>query len=339
MPSAVVFAVSAANRWLAVFSVVALVVLGVAALARRAARRTADDNNGSRAIRRRAGALVALGPLIGLALAPSPGTLTVVAALGAVALAGIGLLIEPSPRADRLTMTVSIVAAGVATVAGAEFGPTGVPVLDVVFGFLFVLVVTQAADGLGNVDGLAPGLGTASAAGLFALAAFGAQDDLATVALGLSTACFAFLAFNLRPASLYIGRAGRLAIGYSLAVGVLAVDVGPERAAPARHATPARRGLARRQRGGRPRPAPPATVTRDAPHRSPRAPTGGTRLVDRRGRHPPRARAGRPRHHRRVRRPCRVVDLGRRRGRRGRDRSSSPPKPRAGQSTVTRRPA
>jgi UDP-N-acetylmuramyl pentapeptide phosphotransferase/UDP-N-acetylglucosamine-1-phosphate transferase len=227
MPSdAVVFAVSAANRWLAVFSVVALVVLGVGAFARQAARR-AGDGAGNRSIRRRAGALVAIGPLVGLALAPSPDTLTVVAGLGAGVLAAIGLWIERSPRADRLTMTVSVIAAGVAAAAGAEFGPTGVPVFDVGFGFLFVLVVTQAADGLGNVDGLAPGLGAASAAGLFALAGFGGQDDLATVALGLFAACFSFLAFNLRPASLYVGRGGRLAIGYALAVGVLAVDVRP----------------------------------------------------------------------------------------------------------------
>jgi UDP-N-acetylmuramyl pentapeptide phosphotransferase/UDP-N-acetylglucosamine-1-phosphate transferase len=227
MPSgAVVLAVSAANRWLAVFSVVALVVLGAGALARQAARRV-TDTTGSRAIRRRAGALVAVGPLVGLALAPSPDTLTVVAGVGAAVLAGLGVWIERSRRADRLTMTASVVAAAVAAAAGAEFGPTGVPVFDVVCGFLFVLVVVQAADGLGNVDGLAPGLGAASAAGLFALTGFGGQDDLATVALGLLAACFAFLAFNLRPASLYVGRGGRLAIGFVLGVGVLATDVRP----------------------------------------------------------------------------------------------------------------
>ncbi len=121
-------------------------------------------------------------------------------------------------------------------IAGARFGPTGVDALDVILAFAFIVVVTQAADGLGNVDGLASGIGAASAAGLFALAGFGGQDDLATVALGLLGACFAFLAFNLRPASLFVGRAGRLAIGYTLAVGVLAVHVVP--AAPRELVTP-----------------------------------------------------------------------------------------------------
>ncbi len=171
--------------------------------------------------------LLALGPLIGLALAPSPDTLTVVAAVGAVALAGVGVAVERAKRADRLTMTVTVIAAAVAVAAGARFGPTGVEALDVVLAFCFIVVVTQAADGLGNVDGLATGIGAASAAGLFALAGFGGQDDLATVALGLFAGCFAFLAFNMRPASLFVGRAGRLAIGYTLAVGVLAVHVVP----------------------------------------------------------------------------------------------------------------
>src|SRR5262249_27385007 len=40
-------------------------------------------------------------------------------------------------------------------------------------------------------------------------------------------ACFAFLAFNLRPASLFVGRGGRLGIGFTLAVGALAVDPVP----------------------------------------------------------------------------------------------------------------
>ena len=223
------FAVTTENRWLLLFSVVAAVVLVAGTFARRVARRTlnGDGNGSTRGIRRRAGVLLALGPLIGLAFATSPDTLTVIAAVGSVALAAVGILVERAKRADRLTMTVTVVAAAVAVAAGARFGPTGVHQLDVLLAFGFIVMVTQAADGLGNVDGLATGLGAASAAGLFALAAFGRQDDLASVALGLFASCFAFLAFNMRPASLFVGRAGRLAIGYTLAVGVLAVHVVP----------------------------------------------------------------------------------------------------------------
>src|SRR6478609_11960144 len=117
-------AVSTENRWLLVFSIVAAVVLGAGMLARRAARRQSGGNgngNGAtatRGIRRRAGVLVALGPLIGLALAPSPDTLTVVAAVGAAALAVVGVAVERVARADRLTMAATVVAAAVAVIAG-----------------------------------------------------------------------------------------------------------------------------------------------------------------------------------------------------------------------------
>src|SRR6266566_2371010 len=99
MPTVVVLAATTANRLLIVFSLTVALVLVAATAARRAARRAAGAG-----IRRRAGALVALGPLLGLALAPSPATLTVVAAVGAVSLAGVGMALERRRTADRLTM-------------------------------------------------------------------------------------------------------------------------------------------------------------------------------------------------------------------------------------------
>ena len=45
--------------------------------------------------------------------------------------------------------------------------------------------------------------------------------------IGFAAACFGFLAFNVRPASLFVGRGGRLGIGFTLAVGALAVDPVP----------------------------------------------------------------------------------------------------------------
>ena len=315
-------AVSTENRWLLVFSIVAAVVLGAGTLARRAARRQSDGNgNGgtaSRGIRRRAGVLLALGPLIGLALAPSPDTLTVVAAVGAAALAAVGVVVERAAHADRLTMAATVIAAAVAVIAGARFGPTGVDALDVVFAFCFIVVVTEAADGFGNVDGLATGIGAASAAGLFALAGFGGQDDLATVALGLLASCFAFLAFNLRPASLFVGRAGRLAIGYTLAVGVLAVQVVPS--APRELITPPMlvgvllvdAAVVAVDRLRRRHPLSRASV------RPSRAPAGRARLVAGRSGDPARARAGRAVGDRSVHRPCGDGDVAGRRPRRGR---------------------
>ena len=98
------------------------------------------------------------------------------------------------------------------------------PVLDALGAVVLVVVVTQAFDGLGNADSLAPGVGATAGLGIFALAAFASQDGLASVTIGLVAACLSFLAFNSRPASLYVGRGGRLAIGYVVAVGALTVN-------------------------------------------------------------------------------------------------------------------
>ena len=85
----------------------------------------------------------------------------------------------------------------------------------------------KSIDGLGNADGLAAGSGLTAGVTLFGIAAFAHQDGLACVLVGFAAACFAFLAFNVRPASLFVGRGGRLGIGFTLAVGALAVDPVP----------------------------------------------------------------------------------------------------------------
>lgn len=215
-------AVSTANRWLAAGIISAVAVLALATRARATSR-----NARRRGTRRRAGALIALGPVVGLVLAPERGDLVILVGLGAAALAGVGALIERSQNAERDTLVAVFVAAGVAVAVGARLTPTAVDTLDVIGAFVFIVLVMKSIDGLGNIDGLSTGTGLAASAGLFGIAAFGHQDGLATVLVGFASACFAFLAFNARPASLFVGRAGRLCIGFTLAVGSLAVDPVP----------------------------------------------------------------------------------------------------------------
>ena len=221
------FAAVAADRWLLAFSAAVVLAISGGLLARRSAQRLrwqADRLTDRRTgIRRRAGILIAFGPLAGFALASSHGKLALVAALGAASLAVVGWVVEGSARADRVTMGAIVGAAAVAVAVGVRFGPTGVGLFDVLGAFVVIVVVTQAANGLGNTDGLAGGLGMVLALGVFAPAAFGHQNDLASVMAGLVGACVGFLAFNLPPASLFMGRAGRLAIGYVVAVGALAL--------------------------------------------------------------------------------------------------------------------
>jgi UDP-N-acetylmuramyl pentapeptide phosphotransferase/UDP-N-acetylglucosamine-1-phosphate transferase len=239
-----------ADRWLLAFAVSVFVVLVGGWLARDAARRATRVSTGPKAssgdlgasndvsgdadapptvrgIRRRAGALLAVGPLAGFLVDPTARGHVVLAALGGAALATFGALYERRRDFDRTVALVAASAALVALVAGVRFSPTGVEVLDVALALGFVFVVTVAFDGLGNTDALVPGLGAVSAAGILALGAFAEQFGVANGAAGLLGACVAFLAYNLRPASLFAGRAGRLVVGFALAVSALAVDPVP----------------------------------------------------------------------------------------------------------------
>ena len=221
---------AADDRWLAAFTLAVLAVVAGGWLARRSARKRAQATRPEdhvRGTRRRAGALLALGPVAGLVVAPGAGGHVAIAAVGAAALGVFGAVFERRRNFGRwVALAVGVAAVG-AVVAGVRFAPTGVGVLDVVLGVAVVASVTIAVDGLGNSDALVPGLGALAAAGLLAIAGFGAQLGVANAAAGLLGACVAFLAFNLPPASLFAGRGGRLATGFALGVLVCSIETEP----------------------------------------------------------------------------------------------------------------
>src|SRR5690349_4941524 len=114
-------AVSTADRWLTAGILAALVVLTLAGRARAKSR-----SSHARGTRRRAGAILAVGPLIGLLLAPELGDHALLVAGGAVVLALVGAASERSESAERDVLLIVLGAAAIAVAAGARLGPTGV---------------------------------------------------------------------------------------------------------------------------------------------------------------------------------------------------------------------
>src|SRR5713101_5106264 len=135
MLAATPLAAAVANRWLLAFSFsLVLVVVGSTAanrLTTRARARAFRSRPRHARIRRRAGAVVALGPVVGLAFAPSPDKFVVTAVVGGAALAGIGWITERDPRADALTLASIGGAALVVVGVGLRWGPTGFDAFDV----------------------------------------------------------------------------------------------------------------------------------------------------------------------------------------------------------------
>lgn len=165
-----------------------------------------------------AGAVVAQLAVVGV-----PGRATIVL-LAAVVLGGVGAVddrrnLHPLPR-----LAVQAAAAAAAIAVGVHVHITGNAVLDRIATVVWIVVITNAVNFLDNMDGLASSLAAVSSASAFALASAAQQHIVATAASALVGACLGFLLYNRRPASIYMGDAGSLFLGFLLAVVVIQVN-------------------------------------------------------------------------------------------------------------------
>lgn len=223
-----------AGRWSLAFVVAAAVAVAACALLRSRAR---DGKVPGRALgARRSGGFVIVAASVALVFAPArPGRL-VAGVLAAVGVAVVGGFADQGRLRGLRVVGLTTIAAVVVAAAGVRAEITGVATTDAVLTVVGIVAVTVAVSGLGNTDGLAALVITSAAAGVFGLAAFGDQDALAAIAAGLAGAALGFLAYNLRPASLFVGQAGGLFAGFVLAVA--AVEVRPAVPTPESFAVP-----------------------------------------------------------------------------------------------------
>ena len=88
---------------------------------------------------------------------------------------------------------------------------------DVVISVVWVLGITNAFNLLDNIDGLAAGTAAIAAGGFFVIAYINDQQYSALMAIGLAGAMLGFLRSNFHPATIYMGDAGSLFIGFMMA--------------------------------------------------------------------------------------------------------------------------
>ena len=88
---------------------------------------------------------------------------------------------------------------------------------DAVISVVWILGITNAFNLLDNIDGLAAGTAAAAATTFFLIALFNDQDYSALLAIGLAGAMLGFLRSNFHPATIYMGDAGSLFIGFLMA--------------------------------------------------------------------------------------------------------------------------
>ncbi|MEJ7764973.1 MAG: MraY family glycosyltransferase [Acidimicrobiales bacterium] len=133
--------------------------------------------------------------------------------------------LHPLPR-----LAAQLAAALAAVAVGVEVHITGNHVIVRLATVVWIVAMTNALNFLDNMDGLASGIAAASAACALVLASAARQSVVATAASALVGACLGFLIYNRRPASIYMGDAGSLFLGYFLAIVVNQVD--PAQSAP-----------------------------------------------------------------------------------------------------------
>lgn len=89
--------------------------------------------------------------------------------------------------------------------------------VDAVISVVWVLGITNSFNLLDNIDGLAAGTAAIAAAGFFLIAYINDQQYSALMAIGLAGAMLGFLRSNFHPATIYMGDAGSLFIGFMMA--------------------------------------------------------------------------------------------------------------------------
>ncbi len=138
---------------------------------------------------------------------------------GAVVLHVTGLIDDRRPLGPGIKFAVQILVAlfvaGALRVRLLEVLPAP---FSIALTVLWIVLVINAFNFLDNMDGLSAGV-AAIAGTIFALAAMnGGQIFVPCMMLLLVGALLGFLVFNFPPASLYMGDAGSLVVGYFLAV-------------------------------------------------------------------------------------------------------------------------
>ncbi|TKJ30424.1 MAG: undecaprenyl-phosphate alpha-N-acetylglucosaminyl 1-phosphate transferase [Chloroflexi bacterium B3_Chlor] len=117
-----------------------------------------------------------------------------------------------------LKLVGQTVAATIVIIFGVQVSFLPYPALNVAITFLWILGITNSLNLLDNMDGLSGGVGAVAAALFLLLAAMNGQYLVGSLAAALMGVCIGFLYYNFNPATIFMGDAGSMFLGFILAV-------------------------------------------------------------------------------------------------------------------------
>jgi len=138
-----------------------------------------------------------------------------VAAAGGLGL--LGLVDDLRSLRPHTKLVGQIVAASCVVAMGVELHLTPSPVLNTVVTLIWIVGLTNAFNLLDNMDGLAAGVAVIATAFHLGMFLLDGDPQGAALSVVLAGALLGFLLFNFPPASIFMGDAGSLFVGFSVA--------------------------------------------------------------------------------------------------------------------------
>jgi UDP-GlcNAc:undecaprenyl-phosphate GlcNAc-1-phosphate transferase len=108
-------------------------------------------------------------------------------------------------------------AAGILLFTGVRIDIFPYEWFDIAVTLIWVVGITNAMNLLDNMDGLSGGVGAVASSFFLLMAAMNGQYLVGVLSAALLGACIGFLIYNLNPASIFMGDAGALFLGFMLA--------------------------------------------------------------------------------------------------------------------------
>jgi UDP-GlcNAc:undecaprenyl-phosphate GlcNAc-1-phosphate transferase len=159
--------------------------------------------------------LIATGGLFNAGFGPF-GELLAVLGL-ALCLSAMGLVDDLRGLNPSLRLGIEFVVASTLVVLGIQFQSPLNDSVDAIITVVWVIGITNAMNLLDNIDGLAAGVSAVAATAMFVIAVLYDQPLTALLAIGLAGCTLGFLRSNFNPATIYMGDAGSLYLGFLLA--------------------------------------------------------------------------------------------------------------------------
>ena len=228
----------AAIRYPLAFVIPALATLFLTPVAGRAAHRFGVlDRPGGHKTHREAtpylgGLAVAAGLLVVAAVASGANGQLLTVLVGGVLLAAVGLADDVRGLAALTRLGFELVAGIALWMAGVRANVLHAAWVDLPVTVLWVVAVTNAVNIIDNMDGLAVAAVTASSLGIATIAGINGDYLVASFALAVAGASLGFLRYNFPPASIFLGDAGSMLLGFLVAALILKLDLPVGAAAP-----------------------------------------------------------------------------------------------------------